>query len=325
MGIFKTYQLYEDQALTAGMLPLEKDLTVNPLSHLAITIKAKTLTANTLPTLANLLAVLTNVEVIFKTSGFISMSLADLFRYSGYVLGRFPRPARLNDDVNHVTWITVILPFGRKLWDMKECFPPTSKGDLALKLSVASSFTNITGVLLAVEQFIMPDATPEQFVKAMTKTKTPTATGWHEVDFPIGNPIFGALLFGTTVPTGTSWDASIARLSVLLDETEAYNRETPWEHLHLALAGRIESPWDFGFHTHLENLGATYAQNAESGPPSDAESVITNYGLLDFDPQRNDEWILETAGRGRVHLNIYADVADAIRVIPMELIKVAAA
>jgi len=37
----------------------------------------------------------------------------------------------------------------------------------------------------------------------------------------------------------------------------------------------------------------------------------------------DDSYLLETKGRARIHLRINADVADAIRVIPLELIDVA--
>ena len=54
------------------------------------------------------------------------------------------------------------------------------------------------------------------------------------------------------------------------------------------------------------------------------QEVTENYAYLDFDPLNDMSFALMTANRARVHLRINADVADAIRVIPVEMVSVRA-
>ncbi len=78
-------------------------------------------------------------------------------------------------------------------------------------------------------------------------------------------------------------------------------------------------------HTHLENTAAAYTQNAATGLPGWSTVVLANYGYLDFDPLKDGAYFLPTAGRSSVKLRINADVADAQRIIPIEIITLAAA
>lgn len=312
--------LEQDTTVTAGAVPIETDLGVNPISFLLLTIRVQTLTVNVLPTLENILGVFTNVEVLFKGTSIIALSMSDLYRMVAAIWGRFPIRQNLDDDVNAVSFLTVPVPFSRVPYWMQEAFPATRRGDLELRLTVAAAFTNVTSVTLQVEQIELLDAVPERFLKYTTFSKTPTAIGEHDNDFPLGNAIVGALLFGTTVPTGTSFNASIGTVKLLVDNVENFYSLANWESIHNDFIVRAQPPWDIAGHTHLENLAGVYTQNVESGPPSDAIHEHNSYAYLDFDPIRDNTFLLETEGRGRVHLRINADVADAIRIMPIELI-----
>lgn len=322
MARFLHSVLQQDVTLAAGGSPLRVDLPVNPLSFLLMTIRAQTSTANTLPTLSNLLSVFSSVEILFKGSSIISASLADLARLSVHLWRAPIAREHLNDDANAVTFVTVPVPFGRTPYDPVEAFPASRRGDLVMVQTIASTFTNITSVSVQTEAVELLDATPERFIKATTISKTPTATGDHDVDLPLGNPILGCLLFGTTVPSGSSFNASIGQVKLLIDNVEQYYSQANWETLHNMASLRRVVDWDFEGHTHLENLAAAYTQNVESGPPSDAVRIDNAYAYLDFDPLKDGSYLLQTEGRGRVHLRITADVADAIRVLPVELIAV---
>jgi len=63
-------------------------------------------------------------------------------------------------------------------------------------------------------------------------------------------------------------------------------------------------------------------QNATTDDNNTNVGFFDQYALLDFDPLNDGSYLLDTAGRARVHLRINADVADAIRIIPTELIDV---
>jgi len=313
--------LAQDETITAGAVPLEKDLPVNPLSHINLTVRAQTLTVNVLPTLANLLDVFTNVEVLFKGTSIVSCSLADLYRYAGHLWRKWPRIFRLNDDVNASTFLTVPIPFGRRPYWTEEAFPAVRRGDLRLKLTIRATFPNLTGVTLQAETVELLDVDPRRFCKITSQAKTPATTGFHEVDLPIGNKLLAVLLFGTTVPTGTVFTASIGQIKLLLDNVEFQTAISNFESAHGENLWMHGSAWDKTTLRLLENLAGVYTQNVESGAPSDLDGDAANYLYLDYDPHMDGAFAVETAGRARVHLNINADVADAIRVLPVELVE----
>ena len=322
MARFLRTVIHQDVSLAAAATPLEENLGVNPLSFILVTIRAQTLAALVIPTLANLLAALTAVEVTFKGTSIVNLSLADLYRMTAALWGRVPITSRLADPINSSISITVPIPFSRVPYWMREAFPASRSGDLKLKLTPASSFVNIvTPLTVQVEQIELLDATPERFIKYTTFAKTPTATGDHDVDLPLGNNILGVLLFGTTVPTGTVFTASIDQVKLLIDNVENYYSQANWESLHNDFMIRVVPEWDLSTELHRLATAAVYAADDISQGPASVVRVHDNYAYLDFDPLKDGSYLLETEGRGKVHLRLTAGVADAIRVLPVEIIE----
>ena len=321
MARFLRTVVHQDVALTAAAAPTEKNLGVNPISFLLFTIRAATLTVNILPTIANLLGTVGNLEVLFKGTSIVAASLADHFRMCAALWGRWGIRENIDDDVNAVTFVTVPIPFSRIPYWSREAFPASRSGDVVLKVTPAAAFAGVATVTMQVEQVELLDAVPQQFLKYTTFPKTPSIAGDHDVDLPLGNPIVGALLFGTTVPTALSFNASIGSLKLLVDNVENYYSQANWESLHNDFIIRATPEWEIETLRMLENLAAAYTQNVETGAPADLVRMHRQYAYLDFDPVRDDQYLLDTEGRGRVHLRITADVADAIRVLPVELIR----
>jgi len=321
MARFLRTVVHQDVALTAAAAPTEKNLGVNPISFLLFTIRAATLTVNILPTIANLLGTVGNLEVLFKGTSIVAASLADHFRMCAALWGRWGIRENIDDDVNAVTFVTVPIPFSRIPYWSREAFPASRSGDVVLKVTPAAAFAGVATVTMQVEQVELLDAVPQQFLKYTTFPKTPSIAGDHDVDLPLGNPIVGALLFGTTVPTALSFNASIGSLKLLVDNVESYYSQANWESLHNDFIIRATPEWEIETLRMLENLAAAYTQNVETGAPADLVRMHRQYAYLDFDPVRDDQYLLDTEGRGRVHLRITADVADAIRVLPVELIR----
>ena len=321
MARFLRTVIHQDVAVAAGGNPIEANLGVNPISFLLVTIRFQTLAALTIPTLANLLAVFSSIDVRFKGTSIVSLSAADAFRMAAAIWGRWAFTSRLNDAINSSGTITIPIPFSRVPYWNNEAFPASRSGDLILSLSIAAAFTNIAAPTVQVEQIELLDAVPQQFLKYTTFNKTPTATGEHDTDFPLGNPIAGALLFGTTVPTGIVFTASIGTAKLLVDNVENYYSLANWESLHGDFMIRATPEWDLSTELHRLATAVGYAADDISQGPASVVRVHNNYAYLDFDPLRDNTYLLETEGRGRVHLRINADVADAIRIIPIEIIR----
>lgn len=312
----------QEQAFAAGDAAITDDLPVNPLSFVDIILRGLNLTANTLSTVVNQLAALSTIEVLFKGSSIISLSPRDLYALQGAMgwARNLPQPRSLaaNAPFRHLLRVS----FSRMPFWTKEGFPASRKGELQIRYTPAATFTNIVTTSLQVETEEILDAQFERFLKYTTLSRTPTATGESDQDLPIGNPYAGILLFGTTVPTGTAITASMREVRMLIDNQEAYVPRTRWDTLHQNFMAKSSPALWLGEHIHLENTATAYTQNADtSGPRWDAHA-LNLYGFLDFDPLRDDEYLLPTEGRSSVKLRVNADVADAQRIIPVELLRV---
>lgn len=326
MGRFLRQVLVQDETLAVSTLRTD-DLPVNPLSMILVTIRS----LNNTGTLSNfslinaLLTQIAKLEVLYKGSAIVSGSLADLARLNGLMLGHPPMQtsATYVDDTTRSVTVPILL--GRRPFWMDECFPAVRRGELQLQLTSAAAQTGVDNLTLQIETVELLEAKPTRFLKYTTISKTPTATGDHDVDLPIGNKIAHTLLFGTTVPTAASFNASIGQLRLLVDNVEQYYARANWETLHNEMQRRIAESSQSSVHQHLENVAGAYAQNATTDDNNSNVGFFDSYALLDFDPLNDGSYLLDTAGRARIHLRINADVADAIRVIPTELIEVAGA
>jgi len=318
--------LIQDETQAVSVLRTD-DLPVNPLSMILLTVKALNDTGTITDfTLASaLLAQIAKVEILYKGSAIVSGSLDDLARMNAILIGRAPMQLRATAVNNETRGITIPIMLGRRAYNMLECFPAVRRGELQLQITTAAAQAGIDTIVLQVETVELLDAKPSRFLKYTTITKTPTATGDHDVDLPIGNKIANVLLWGTTAPTGASYNASFGQARLLVDNVEQYYARTNWETLHNTLQLRVAEGVQSHTHKHVSDVGAAYAQFQLTANSDGLLPWFNNYALLDFDPNADDTYLLETAGRARIHLRINADVADAIRLLPAELIEVAGA
>lgn len=318
--------LVQDETLAVSTTRTD-DLPVNPLSMILLTLRNLNNTAD-LDDFQNITALLnqiSRVEVLFQGSAIISGSLADLARLYGLMLGNPPLQTESTIVDNNTRSITVPLLLGRKPFWPQECFPAVRRGELQLQTTSAAAQTGIDNLTVQIETVELLAATPARYLKATTISRTFPATGDNDVDLPIGNKIAGALLFGTTVPTGASFNSSWGQVRLMVDNVEAYYAKTNWETLHNELQRRIREGVSAGTYRSRENDAAAYAQDALTDGEHAQVGFWNNYAFLDLDPHMDNNWLLETKGRARIFLRATADTADAVRVIPLELIDVAGA
>lgn len=324
MGRFLRTVLAQDETVVASSV-VTYDLPVNPMSHILLTLKSlnSTGTITDYTYLTSLLNSIASVEVLLNGSAIVSLSFFDLAilaaKYARAMFGV------LNSDAvtGYARAVTVPIPFGRKLFDVDECFPRTTRGQFQLKITYAAAQTGLVTPVIQIETVELPEAAPRSFLKYTGLTKTPTTTGFHEVDLPIGNDILGVLLFSTTVPASASYNASIGQVNLRIDNTDDYYGLTNWETLHNEMLA--DMPMPHVNHVHSYNAAAV-ATEYNTREPKLLNNIIEKYAFLDFDPRRDGSFALATEGRSRVNLRInQKPTADAIRVIPIELIRVKAA
>lgn len=315
----------QEQAFAAADAAITDNLPVNPLSFVDIVIRGLNNGANARPTLTDILAVLTTIEILFKGSSIISLSPRDLYALQ-MVMGWTKNPVQPITATDNQIWRVLLrLSFSRRPFWINEGFPASRAGELQIRYTPAATFTGVDGTSLQVETEEILDAEFTRFLKYTTLSRTPSATGESDLDLPIGNPYSGILLFGTTVPTAAAVTASMREVRMLIDNQEAFVPRTRWDTLHQEYLSRAGLAGWLAEHAHLENTAAAYTQNATTLAMISGVTVDNLYGWLEFDPLRDGSYLLPTEGRSSVKLRINADVADAQRIIPVEMISVAGA
>lgn len=312
----------QDLTITASQR-VTIDLPVNPITTILLTLRARDTGAVTAArgSLAAFLAQLATLRVVFKGTDIINATPLDAFVTAAFLRGALPKHNTMEDTATAVRFCTIPLMFSRKHYWPEEGFPASRRGELQLIIDVGASLAGFDQNSLQIETCEMLDAQPGRFIKYTTLARTWPATGQNDVDLPLGNPLLGCTLFGTSFPTGGSFNATFGQVSVLVDNVNFTYALTNWETLQNEIPARLSSAFEPWTHTHAENLAAAYAQSAETDVPSQARDAFRQYAYLDWDPLMDGQYMLQTEGRGSVRVRAFADVADAARLIPIELVQ----
>jgi hypothetical protein len=289
--------LVQDESVPAGSVKTY-DLPVNPLSHIVFTLKGLNVTDEA--TLEQILSRVTRIEVTRFGSSVFAMSASDLHKLDAILFGNMPILANQVPTNNAVRWISLVIPFSRKMYDPNEGLPATTKGELKLQITLDSVETEINGIIYQIETVEMIGATPKSYLKATTLTITPTSGIENDIDLPIGNKLAGLLIYSTTIPTGTSWTTTVDKVRLLINNVERFLASSNWESLHGDL---------------LKRLGHREAYDASAD-----NDDVKNYAFVDFDPLGDGQYLLDTKGASRVVLKVTAGDANQIRVIPLEVV-----
>lgn len=276
------------------------DLPVNPLSHINLTIMCLNLTNEA--TMAEIAALITNVQVLHRGTSIIQLSGPDLLALDHVLYGKAPILSNQVATDNATRWLGLIIPLGRQFMNPNECFPESKAGELQLRLTVDIANAGADGLILQVETTELHGARPSRFLKCTTLTSTPAAVGAHDVDLPIRNVYAGLLLWATTKPTGTVWTATIDQVKLLADNTERLFSLANWESLHADLLTRPG-----------HEPGYILA---------DADDHIAHYSFMDFSPANRDDFLLDTTPLSALKLRVTAGDTNPLRVLPLELQKV---
>ncbi|MBI5466902.1 MAG: hypothetical protein HY975_01650, partial [Candidatus Kerfeldbacteria bacterium] len=111
------------------------DLPINPLSHILLTIRHLNDTGSAAlslnyTVLAQLLAAISRVEILYRGSAIISASLTDLAVAYMVLTGRQIWGGQLDNTDNNVRDLTIPILLGRMPFNRAECYPATKKGEL---------------------------------------------------------------------------------------------------------------------------------------------------------------------------------------------------
>lgn len=297
------------------------DLPVNPLSVVLLHLSPlnETGTIGTYALLSAIMSAIDNVTVSFRGAAFIALNGADLLalnlmwhRFHAWQSGA----VSTNNDRR-----SVVIPicFGRRPFDVKECFPATKKGELQMSVTWDIADTGYDGLRVSIETIELPGATPDYVQKVTTIARTLAATGQNEIDLPIGNFLRGVMLFGTTGWTGATPAPTLGQIQLLKDNSQQFISASDFEVLRGVMGLKeVDYPPDL---SHRHQFTDAAAGAAFVLQPEVSASIDENYALIDLDPMWDDSFGMETAGAGRIHVRIDAEAANAVRVIPIERVK----
>ncbi|MBA7569128.1 hypothetical protein ES708_10866 [subsurface metagenome] len=275
------------------------DLPINPISHLILTMEA-TNVGVVEATIAQALAYInlitvrhTGIQVINHQSEDTALLDLYLFGSGGFALN----PGKTQDQYQTYS---LIIPFGRKLFDPAECFPATRKGEFQITLDTNKPDTIWENAVISLSAVQLPGATPTRhLVSTLFSKAAPAAPGEYDIDLPIGNDLLACLIRMTAFPIAAAFTFTVDDLRLLVD-----NRE-----MNIVSAKAPELAAEM-----MSRVAGTVRSTAEQN------GLIPNTCIwMDFDPTRDGQYMVDTRGRSRVHLRANYGKAEALWVSPLEL------
>lgn len=276
----------------------EIDLPVNPISHIILTLQGFNATDES--TLAEILGFLNKVTVTYKGKSIFNMESEDLFALNCFLLKAAPvlTTSVATDNVSRS--LSLIIPFGRRLFDPEECLPKTRKGELKLLLDCTVPATTFDNGIINVQCVELPEASPSNYVKStLMNVSAPGATGDNDVDLPIGNFIAGILLWSTTAFQTSSHTQGIDEARVLVNNSEF---------------GYVSGKFLTHIGQSITNLGQLARVPAAAG-----ELITQHYAYLDYDPVKDNNFLIETSGVSSFKVRLTMGVDEASKVMAIEV------
>lgn len=314
----------QEQAISADGI-YRFDMAVNPLSVVLLCLRP----LNDTGTLADFNHYMTICQAVNRVTlqhsgaSVFSMRGEDAAALNYFRHGIVPPQCNPDDTDNERRCVVLPILLGRFAFDPVSCFPASRRGELVLELDLDIADTGYDGLRLSVETIELPDAKPKEFERKTSLSSTFAATGYNDIDLPLGNLCRGVLVWGTTGFTGASPAPSWGRMELLLDNMQVGYSATDFEVAHMLSSLMGRQPFAADSHTHRVTTDGN-AQTAleTNGGPLELGSVVEKYAFLDLDPTRDDHFAVDTKGHSTWQLRANAETADAVRAVTIERMMV---
>jgi hypothetical protein len=275
------------------------DLPINPISHLILTIEGQELGVSE-ASISDILGFINLITVRHTGIQVINLEAEDLALLNLYLFGSGGLALAPGADATKYLSYSLIIPFGRKLYDPEECFPATRKGEFQITLDTNIPVTTFENALINLSAVQLPGATPTRhLVSTLFSITNPGDTGEHDIDLPIGNDLLACLIRMTSFPANGAFAFGLDDLRLLFDnrELDIVSSKAP------ELAGEM-----------INRVAGT------------VRSIFDQLGLIpntciwmDFDPTRDGTYMIDTRPAARVHLRVKYGVDEAVYITPLEL------
>lgn len=298
------------------------DLPVNPLSAILLSLEVTNVAPAALDTyqaIDDVIDQITSIIVKHKGESIIQGSLRDLMVLNAVKCGRFPGWHSMSQVDNDIRTYTFPLCFGRRMFDPKEAFPATTRGNLTMELTAGADGAGYDDINVQVEAIELIEADPEAYLKYTTQARA-SVVGQFDQSLPIGNPILAILGFDTTMAAQGVGTSSWGTIKLLKDNVEQYFPNSDAQVLAAMLAGMLYKGGSWIGHTHQFNGAAAGLDETDE---ADYRASIGGggYFLLDFDPLGDGTYMLETEGAADLKVRGNGDAAAAVRLLPIEYVR----
>lgn len=282
---------------------LSVDLPTNPISHLILAISGFQMTDEA--TLAEILAFLNTVTVSQLGTTILNLQSEDLHALNCYLYRSVPALTNSVTTDNATRTLGLVIPFGRRIFDPQECYPATKKGELTLTLDLTALGTSIDNGVIDLDCVQLIGAQPTHYLKSRIMTVTaPGATGVNEVALPIGNEIVAIGIRMTTFPGVSSHVYGVEKATILVDDIETDYSAAVAQCLVADRAFRATGP-----------ITSMLQQQ---------QMLPLNTVWLDFDPNGDGQFLLDTKGKSSVKIALDMGVNEATYLTVVERVPVAA-
>lgn len=280
---------------------IEKDLPTGPLSHLILAVSCCQATDEI--TLAELLAFINKVEVTKKGVVIMSLESEDLFGLNCYLYRKTPIKTNNVTTATATTTLGLIIPFGRRIFNPSECYPATKKGDLTIRIDTTEIATAAITGIYNLESVELVGASPRHYLKTtLMNVAAPGKTGDNDVDLPMGNQIIALQIRRTSGPADTTHLYGVDAASILKNNKQFGYASAQAECLDADIGLR------------MGGLRSTMLLQQLLVPD------MTFW--MDFDPNDDDEWLLETKDATSLKLRLNMGVDEATNVTLIERVSV---
>jgi len=320
-----------EEAVAADIV-LTRDLAVNPLSVVLVCIRPLNDNAvlATNQSYKGLIAALNRVSILDRGESIFSMRGEDAAALNYFRHGIMPFQGQHDDTDNERRCAVLPIILGRHAYDPRSCYPARMRGELTIEMDLDVADTGYDNLRVSVETIEIPGAKPSEFERKVAIQQTLAATGDNLIDLNPGRPHRGVLLFGTTPFAGAAPAPTWGRIKVLMDNREKFFTATDFETAQMlhSLMGRQPPMYDG--HMHRFTDAATGAGTPTTSGPFNVGAGIAGatdinawhqYAFLDFDPTGDDTFGLDATNAKRLAIQANAETADAIRAIPIEVVK----
>lgn len=310
----------QDQAIAADGIQTF-DLAVNPLSVILIGLRPlnDTGTLSNFQSYRGITQAINRLTVLHQGTAVKSGRGEDFAAMNYFRHGIMPFQGQHDDVDNERRCAVLPILMGRFPYDPHSCFPASKRGETILELDLDIADTGYDGLRLTVETIEILDAKPKEFERIVSQGQTFGATGDVDVDIAAGGIFRGALLFGTTGFAGATPAPSWGRIQTMIDNKQVGYSSTDFEVAQMlhCLWGRQPPAYDGHIHAVEPVAGIRTV-----GEPNNIGLGWQQYAFLDFDPTRDDLHSLDTKGASLFRIRANAETADAVRVLPIEVVKV---